>query len=75
MVDDGLVLWEVDDVHGDELRTEREDVELCPHRFVLLQHFWNGHFLHLPSFILKHWDVVLGCCQSLEGREKKSLIN
>lgn len=64
VIDDGLVLGEVDDVHGDELRTEREDVELRPHRLILLQHFWDGHFLHLPSFVLKHRDVVLGCCQS-----------
>lgn len=48
VVDDGAVFGVVDDLHGDELGAEGHDVELGPHGFVGVPHFWEGSPLDPP---------------------------
>lgn len=37
VVDDGAMAWVVNDLHGNELGAERQDVQICPHRLVFLE--------------------------------------
>ena len=65
VVDDGLVLWQVDDLVGDELGAEGQHVEVNVQRLVLLQDLWHCHLLHLPALVLEHRHILrhrsLGC--------------
>lgn len=61
VVDDGAVLGTVDDLHGDELRAEGQDVELGPHRPVLVHHLWDGLALQTPAGELEDGDAILLC--------------
>lgn len=54
VVDDGAVLWVVDDVHGDKLGAEGHDVKFSTHRFVGLHYLWNGFPLDPPPRELEH---------------------
>ena len=43
MVDDGALLSSIDDVHGNELSAEWEDIECCTNTAVLVEHL-RDHF-------------------------------
>ena len=58
VVDDGLVAGQVDDLVGDELGAEGQDVEVDVQRPVLLEHLRHGHLLHLPPLVLEHRHVL-----------------
>lgn len=65
VVDDGAVSGVVDDLHGDELRAEGQDVELCAKGRVLSHHLRDGLALHTPAGELEDGDTVLlrlSCC-------------
>lgn len=59
VVDDGAVLWVIDDIHGDELWAEGHDIELSSHRFVSIHHLRDGLPLDSPPWELKHRCPVL----------------
>lgn len=59
VVDDGAVLGVVDDLHGDELGAERQDVELGAGGCVLSHHLWDGLALHTPAGEFEDGDAIL----------------
>lgn len=61
VVDDGAVLGLVDDLHGNELRAERQDVELSSSPRVLVHHLGDGLALHAPAGEFEHGNTVLLC--------------
>lgn len=69
VVDDGAVFGVVDDLHGDELGAEGQDVELCTRCFVLGHHIRDGLALHTPAGELEDSHAVLLC---LGGCVKKT---
>lgn len=74
MVDDGAVFRLVDDLHGNKLRTERQDVELGSSPCVLVHHLGDGLTLNTPAGEFENRDAVLlcfGCC----GTEEKGRLN
>lgn len=61
VVDDGAVPGVVDDLHGDELGAEGQDVELGARGLVLSHHLWDGLTLHTPAGELEdRYAVLLG---------------
>ena len=64
VIDDGTVLWAVNDIHGDELRAERKHVELGAHGSVGLCHLLYGLALDSPSRDLEHRSPIFLCSQS-----------
>lgn len=74
VVDDGAVLGLVDDLHGNKLRAERQDVELRSGPRVLGHHLGDGLTLHTPAGEFENRNAVLlcfGCC----GTEFKGHLN
>lgn len=61
VVDDGAVLRVVDDLHGDELGAEWQDVEFGASGHVLSHHLWDGLALHAPAGELEDGYTVLLC--------------
>lgn len=59
VVDDGAVLGVVDDLHGDELGAERQDVELGAGGCVLSHHLGDGLALHTPAGEFEDGDTIL----------------
>ncbi|TNN79678.1 hypothetical protein EYF80_010052 [Liparis tanakae] len=69
VVDDGAVLGPVNDLHGDELGAEGQDVELGASGLVLSHHLWDGLALHTPAGELEDGDAILlrlSCCGKKE---------
>lgn len=64
MVDDGAMLWAVNDIHGDELCAEGEHVELGSHRLVSFCYLLDGFTLESPSRELEHGSPIFLCSQS-----------
>lgn len=62
VVDDGAVLGEVDDVHGDKLGAEGHHIELSAYSFVGLNHLRDGFALYPPPRELEHRRSVFLCC-------------
>lgn len=65
VVDDGAVFGVVDDLHGDELGAERQDVELGADGLVLSHHLRDSLALHTPAGELEHGNTILlrlSCC-------------
>jgi len=60
MVADALVSWIVDDIHGDELCAEWEDVEVSLDGFVLFENLGQNHAGFPPCFDLEDGRVVAG---------------
>ena len=42
MVDDGAMLWMVDDIHGNELGTERKNIQFCIDGHIRIQNLECG---------------------------------
>lgn len=61
VVDDGAVFGVVDDLHGDELGAEGQDVEFGACGFVLGHHILNGLALQTPAGELEDGDAILLC--------------
>lgn len=64
VVDDGAVLRLIDDLHGNELRAERQDVELSSSPRVLVHHLGDGLALHAPAGEFEDRNTILlrfGC--------------
>lgn len=61
VVDDGAVFGVVDDLHGDELGAEGQDIELSTCGFVLGHHLRNGLALHTPAGELEDSHAILLC--------------
>lgn len=59
VVDDGAQLGVIDDLHGDELRAEGQDVELGARGGVLSHHLWDGLALDAPARELEDGNSVL----------------
>lgn len=59
VVDDGAMFGVVDDLHGDELGTEGQDVELGTRGLVLSHHLWDGLTLHTPAGELEDGHAIL----------------
>lgn len=69
VVDDGAVFRLVDDLHGNKLRTERQDVELSSSPCILVHHLGDGLALHTPAGEFENRDAILfcfGCCGTEE---------
>ena len=45
-------------VHGDELTTEGQNVQIWIRRFVFLQHVRYGHALRTPTRIFEHANAI-----------------
>ena len=58
MIADALVLGEVDNLHGDELRAVGHHVEGGADRLVLGQDSWQDHSLAPPGLVLENLDSV-----------------
>ena len=59
MVDNGAMLRMVDNLHGNELGAEWQDVQLRIERLVLVQNVRQDRALVPPARELEHGDVVL----------------
>lgn len=59
VVDDGAVFGLVDDLHGDELGAEGQDVELGAGGLVLGHNLRDGLALHTPAGELEDGDAIL----------------
>ena len=59
MIDDAVMPGEVNHVHWDELGAEREDVEVCPHRLVLMQDVRDSFSFLPPAIHLEHIHPIL----------------
>lgn len=59
MVDDGTILWMVNNIHGDELGTEREDVQLGTHAGILVHDVLDGLTFDPPLGKLENVDAVI----------------
>lgn len=59
VVDDGAVFRVVDDLHGDELGAEGQDVELGASGRVLSHHLWDGLALYTPAGELEDGNTIL----------------
>lgn len=69
VVDDGAVFGVVDDLHGDELGAEGQDVELSTSGLVLSHHLRDGLALHTPAGELEDGNAILlrfSCCLKKE---------
>lgn len=65
VVDDGAVFGVVDDLHGDELGAEGQDVELGTGGLVLSHNLRDGLALHTPARELEDGNSILlrlSCC-------------
>ncbi len=65
VVDNGAVFGVVDNLHGDELGAEGQDVELGTSGLVLSHHLCDGLALHTPAGELEDGNSILlrlGCC-------------
>lgn len=58
VVDDGAVLGVINDLHGDELGAEGQDVELGARGGVLSHHLWDGLALDAPARELEDRNTV-----------------
>lgn len=58
MIADALVLGEVDNLHGDELRAVGHHVEGGTNGLVLGQDSWQDHSLAAPGLVLENLDSV-----------------
>lgn len=73
VVDDGAVFRVVNDLHGDKLGAERQNVELWACGLVLRHHLRKGLTLHPPAGELKHRNAIfLRLCG---WRKKKEMDN
>lgn len=61
MVDDGAMFRVVNDLHGDELGAEGQDIKLSASGCILSHHFWNGLALYTPAGKLEDRDAILLC--------------
>lgn len=61
VVDDGAMLWLVDDFHGDELGAEGQNVELSTRGVILRHHLRDGLTLHTPAGELKDRHAIFLC--------------
>lgn len=59
VVDDGAMFGVVNDLHGDELGAEGEDVELSTGGIVLSHYLWDGLALHTPAGELEDGNTIL----------------
>lgn len=59
VVDDGAVFRVVDDLHGDELGAEGQDVELGASGHVLSHHLRDGLALYTPAGELEDGNTIL----------------
>ena len=70
VVDDAVVLWEVNHVHGDELGAEGKDIEISSHGLVLAEDVWEGLSLPPPPLHLEHVHPILRSYLGWEGRNR-----
>lgn len=61
MVDDGAVFGVVDDLHGDKLGAEGQNVELGTCGRVLRHHLWDGLAFHAPAGELEYGHAIFLC--------------
>lgn len=61
VVDDGAVFRLVDDLHGNKLRAERQDVELSSSLRILVHHLEDGLTLHAPAGEFENSNAILFC--------------
>lgn len=59
VVDDRAVFRPVDDLHGNKLRAERQDVELSSSLCILVHHLGDGLALHTPAEEFENRNTVL----------------
>jgi len=77
VVDDGAVLGPVNDLHGDELGAEGQDVELGASGLVLSHHLWDGLALHTPAGELEDGDAILlrlSCCGEKKNNDTLKIV-
>lgn len=68
VVDDGAVFGMVDDLHGDELGAEGQDIELGTSGLILSHHLWNRLALHTPAGELEDNNTILLCLSCCERK-------
>lgn len=59
VVDDGAMAGGIDDLHGDELAAEGQDVELSTQSLVFCHHVRQSLSFLPPAGKLKHWYSIL----------------
>lgn len=77
VVDDGTMFWVVDDLHGDKLGAEWQDIELCTGGHVLSHHVRNGLTLHAPAGEFENWNAILvcfSCCRTKESSNSSTAL-
>lgn len=61
MVNNGAMLWIVNNIHGNKLWAERKDIQLCSNWFIGIKNFLNRLPLHSPPWELKYWGSIFFC--------------
>ena len=71
VVNDRAMFRVVNDLHGDELGAEGQDVELCTDSLVLSHHLWDGLTLHSPTGELEDRHTIFLCLCGCRKEGKK----
>lgn len=59
VVDNGAMAGGIDDLHGDELAAEGQDIELSTQSLVFCHHVRHSLSSRPPAGELKHWHSIL----------------
>ena len=59
VVDNGAMAGGIDDLHGDELAAEGQDIELSTQSLVYCHHVRHSLSSRPPAGELKHWHSIL----------------
>lgn len=71
VVDDGAMAGGIDDLHGDELAAEGQDVELGTQSLVFCHHIRQSLSFHPPAGKLEHWHSILLSLQACGTASEK----
>lgn len=71
VVDNGAMEGSIDDLHGNELAAEGQDIELGTQSLVFFHHLWQSLSSRPPAGELEHWHSILLSLQTCGTASEK----